>query len=147
MNGTPKGFNWKEEGFGSQPVPTVADGQETLYRAWGQGSTKLGNPTRAGVCFSLDKAISRWDAERLYSVMEWNNALFFITAFSISKGTPIWTGTVDPGDMRANLGKSFGRQVFIERNYLRGLRAISTTHLMNDLGKNRFHPSSSKTFN
>lgn len=144
---SPKSFDWKEEGFGSQPVPTVADGEETLYRAWGQGSTKLGNPTRVGVCFSLDKAASRWDAERLYSVMEWNNAVYYITSFLISKGTLIWLGNVNPGDVRAGLGRSYGRQVFVERRYLKDIKEISTSRLKNDLGGHEFHPSSSKTSN
>jgi hypothetical protein len=145
MHSVPKTFDWKEEGFKSQPVPTVASGQERLYRAWGQGSTKLGNPTRAGVCFSLDRAKSRWDAERLYSVMEWNNAVYSITEFSVPKGTPMWIGVVDPGDMRAALGSSFGRQVFIERGYLKGLKENSTARLSDDLGGNEFHPSSEKS--
>jgi hypothetical protein len=146
MPSAPNKFSWKEEGFRSQPVPMVANGEEKLYRAWGQGSTKLGNPTRAGVCFSLDQAKSRWEAERLYSVMEWNNAVYYITEFSIPKGTPMWVGTVDPGNTRAMLGGSFGRQVLIERGYLKGLKEHSTSRLANDLGANEFHPSS-KTSN
>lgn len=127
-------FDWDEEGFSAPPVLSPATGKETLYRAWGDYSTKWGNTDRPGVCFSLDRAKSRVDAERLYSVMEHGNPVIWITEFSVEKNTPLWIGKVAPGDRRAHLGGYSGNQVYIERPDLGHVREAATDPLRNDLG-------------
>ena len=129
------GFKWQDEGFAAVPVPSVATGQEKLYRAWGgDPNRKRGNSDRPGVCFSLDRASTRQQAELLYSVMEYKNPVRHLTQFSVPKGTPIWKGRVDPGDRRAALGSFSGNQVFIERAYLKGVQEVTTADLQDDLG-------------
>ncbi len=81
----------------------------------------------------------------LYSVMEYQNPVRFLTEFSISKNTPFWLGRVDPGDLRAVLGKVSGNQVFVERAYLVLLREVATTELRNDLGYNEIFSGSLPT--
>ncbi len=130
-------FDWKENGFAEAPVPKTATGLERLYRAWGgDPRRKWGNLDLPGVCFSLDKASSRWEAERLYSVMEYQNPVLYLTEFAISKDAPMWVGRVDPGDSRAILGKVSGNQVLIERANLVMVSESATTALRNDLRGN-----------
>ena len=127
-------FSWRANGFKYMPTLDLADGTERLYRAWGgHEGRKWGNKDLPGVCFSLDRAESRWDAEALYAVMEYQNPVLFITEFSVAAGTPIWLGIVDPGDQRALLGEHSGSQVLIERAYLNCVREGPTTPLRNDL--------------
>lgn len=128
-------FSWQENGFKDMPALRIADGTEKLYRAWGgDEKRKWGNTDLPGVCFSLDRARSRWDAEALYAVMEYRNPVLKLTEFSIAAGTPIWVGMVHPGDPRALLGEQSGRQVLIERAYLNSVREVDTWALRNDLG-------------
>lgn len=130
-------FDWKANGFAEAPIPKLATGSERLYRAWGSNpKRKWGNTDLPGVCFSLDKAGSRWEAEMLYSVMEYQNPVRFLTEFTISKDAPFWFGRVDPGDPRALMGNVSGSQVFVERAYLVLVREGATTELRNDLGYN-----------
>ena len=131
-------FSWQAEGFAAPPVPVVATGKERVYRAWGGTSTQLGNPNQPGVCFSFDRAASRYEAELLYSVMEWGNAVIRLTEFSIPKDTPIWVGKVDPGDRRAALGSFSGSQIYILRAYIKDLSALGTTILTDDLHGQKF---------
>ena len=127
-------FDWKDNGFLAAPSPRPATGRERLYRAWGgDPQRKRGNTERPGVCFSLDKATSRWEAERLYAVMEYRNPVLYLTEFAIPKDTPIWVGRVDPGDARALLGEVSGNQVFVERAYMDRITEVATTALRNDL--------------
>lgn len=127
-------FSWKDNGFKDAPSPALAKGTERLYRAWGgDPQRKWGNRDLVGVCFSLDRAESRWEAEALYAVMEYRNPVLFITEFSIDMDTPVWLGTVDPGDPRALLGQHSGSQVMVERAYLGGVHAGITKPLRNDL--------------
>jgi hypothetical protein len=134
-------FNWAKEGFSAPPVLSPATGKEKLFRAWGgDPKRKWGNTTHAGVCFSLDRAKSRLDAERLYAVMEYSNSVIWITEFSVGQGAPLWIGMVDPGDRRAQLGGYSGNQVYIERPSLGLVREARTDPLRNDLGGAYVHP-------
>ena len=130
-------FDWQKEGFADTPVLRPATGAEHLYRAWGGDESRiLGNTDRNGVCFSLDRASSRWDAERLYSIMEYQNPVRWTTEFRTPIGIPLWVGRVHPGDdVRAVLGRFSGRQVFIERPYVPLLKVVSTDLLIDDLGQ------------
>jgi hypothetical protein len=128
-------FDWRKEGFMAPPVPRVTCGSEKLYRAWGgDPKRKRGNTERPGVCFSLDRANTRWIAEHLYSVMEYHNLVRYISEFSIPKNIPIWEGKVDPGDLRAVLGGGSGSQVYIERAYIKNVKEVATELLQDDLG-------------
>ncbi|MDB5958912.1 MAG: hypothetical protein JWP59_206 [Massilia sp.] len=127
-------FDWKINGFRHRPAAHLASGSEKLYRAWGgHPGRKWGNKFMAGVCFSLDRAWSRVEAEKLYSVMEYQNPVHFITEFSIDKNTPIWIGKVDPGDPRAMLGRTSGSQVLVERSNLRFVHEGLTSQLRDNL--------------
>lgn len=137
-------FDWQANGFDAPPIPKVATGTEELYRAWGgDRRRKWGNTDLPGVCFSLDEASSRWHAETTYSVMEYQNAVRFLTKFSIPSGTPFWYGKVDAGDPRAILGNISGNQVLIERAYMVLVKEISTVTLSNDLGRHEVYSGKS----
>lgn len=128
-------FDWKDNGFLEPPVLARATGAEKLFRAWGGNpQRKWGNEERPGVCFSLDRAASRWEAEMLYSVMEYQNPVRFLTEFSIPKDAPYWLGRVDPGDRHALLGRVSGNQVFVERAYVVLIQEVTTSALRDDLG-------------
>jgi hypothetical protein len=129
-------FSWHENGFAAPPALVLSTGTERLYRAWGgHPSHKWGNNDRSGVCFSLDRAFSRWHAEQLFAVMEYQNPVRHLSEFSVPGRLPLWVGRVHPGDFRAVLGKVSGSQVFIERAYLHLLTEVATTDLLDDLGK------------
>ena len=133
-------FDWRLEGFKFQPTRSAAVGSERLFRAWGgDPRRKWGNADRFSVCFSLDQATSRAHAELLYSVMEYQNSVWNLTEFSIPAGTPLWRGTVDPGDRRALLGRFSGSQVLIERANLSKVKEVRTTTLPSDLGSKILH--------
>lgn len=128
-------FDWRENGFAVLPSLRPATGNESLFRAWGgDPKRKWGNSNLSGVCFSLDEAKSRRHAELLYSVMEYQNPVRYLTRFAVKQGTPIWFGRVHPGDPRALLGGVSGNQVLIERPYLNLVHEITTTALPDDLG-------------
>ena len=128
-------FDWKKNGFKYRPDRALASGNETLYRAWGgHPARKWGNKFMAGVCFSLERAWSRVEAEALYAVMEYQNPVTWITAFTIDAGTPLWIGQVDPGNPAAALGTSSGSQVLVERANLHFVHAGLTSQLRDDLG-------------
>jgi len=140
-------FDWRESGFESPPVLKAAKGDEKLYRAWGgDPRRKWGNTDKPGVCFSLDRASSRKQAESLYAVMEYWNPVHFLTEFCICKGAPLWVGKVHPGDRRAYLGTFSGNQVLIERPYLVLVEETSTRTLSDNLGGNVVHKGKHSRF-
>ena len=115
-------FDWHAHGFKHRPHSTLSLGCERLFRAWGGSPRrKWGNNSLPGVCFSLDRAKSRSEAEDLYAVMEWQNPVRYLTEFSI------------PCDPRAILGGSYGSQVFVERAFLYLVRELNTSVLDDDL--------------
>jgi len=128
-------LDWHTNGFFAPPTLVAANGHERLYRAWGGApSRKWGNTDLPGVCFSIDRALSRWHAELLYSVMEYQNPVRYLTEFSVPKGVPLWVGMIHPGDSRALFGNIAGSQVLVERAFLPQIIELSTTELANDLG-------------
>jgi hypothetical protein len=129
--------DWQANGFAEPPRLRAATGAERLFRAWGgDPRRKWGNTDLIGVCFSLNSAQSRWHAETLYAVMEYQNPVRFLTEFSIAGSTPLWIGRVHPGDPRSSLGSVSGSQVLVERAYLHLVKEVSTKPLRNDLGGN-----------
>jgi hypothetical protein len=128
-------FDWQENGFVAPPSLKTAEGTEKLYRAWGGNPRrKWGNQDLPGVCFSLDRACSRRQAEMLYSVMEYQNPVHFLTEFAVPKKMLFWSGKVHPGDPRALLGNVSGNQILIERAYLTLVKEVSTVPLVDDIG-------------
>jgi hypothetical protein len=101
---------------------------------WGGRSREKGGADRAGVCFSFDRPRSRWEAEMLFAVVEYGNAVLRLSELLAPPGTPLWVGTVDPGDPRALFGRSFGTQVFIENPRAQALFVKSTCLLPDDFG-------------
>lgn len=133
-------LDWQQNGFQAPPILSTATGAEKLYRAWGgDPRRKWGNKDLYGVCFSLDRASSRRQAEALYSVMEYQNPVYFLTEFSIRKGTPYWLGKVHPGDPRALLGASSGNQILVKQSYLVLVQEVATLTLSDDLGSNEVY--------
>lgn len=135
-------FDWRANGFATEPRQAVATGAEKLYRAWGlHPGQKYGNKNLPGVCFSFDRARSRSRAEILYAVMEYGNKVYHLTQFQLRAGAPDWIGKVHPGDPRTVLGAVSGNQVFILRQHLVFVREVSTLLLPDDLKpRGRFVP-------
>jgi len=141
-------WDWKNEGFLSPPVARLAGPRERLFRIWGLwdggGSSMLGRPSSAGVCFTTAEPTSRMDAERLLAVFEWGNPATHVTEFVAPPGTELWVGEVHPGDPRALLGTQFGAQVFIENPAAQRLIPLRTKQLLSDLGRSWFSPKGAR---
>jgi hypothetical protein len=127
-------WSWYEEGFLWPPVLWITDGWQSLYRVWGGQSSEKGRANSAGVCFSFGRPGSRWEAEKLFAVFEYGNAVLHLSEFLAPPGTPRWVGTVHPGKPRAPLGHSGGTQVFIENPRAQSLLVKSTSPVPNDIG-------------
>lgn len=133
---TKQNWNWRAEGFASEPTGVVLRGPVTLYRVWGGMSTELGSPTRPGVCFSLEQPRTRREAEELFSVWEWGNACRFVSRFQVWPSATIFVGQAHPGDFHDHgLGEP-GSQVFIEIDDVRRFvqRIGTPVSLLDDLG-------------
>lgn len=127
-------WNWLAEGFAHPPRLVHATHRQLVYRVWGGTATKLGSPTRPGVCLSGRKPASRVDAERLFAVWEWGNSCLWVTTFEVIAGTPMFVGRVDPGqNPMPALGATWA-QILIEQPVSGKLREIGTQRLHNDLG-------------
>jgi hypothetical protein len=132
-------WDWHEEGFAAPPTLTIAKGGERVYRAFGGAATVFGKPGRKGVCFSFDRARSRREAERLYSVAEWGNSFWRIATFEVPKGTPMWVGRVHPGDSHVHRLDQIGTQIFIQNPWAMHLALLGTAPLLNDLAGGWVH--------
>jgi hypothetical protein len=126
-------WNWRDEGFGSEPRSVTLHKPARIFRVWGGQASKAGSPHRAGVCFSMQKPLSRKWAERLFSVWEWGNACIWVTTFDVKPGTTLFVGSVDVGDAAPDLADRRGVQVFIENPVAGTLREIVTERLTHDL--------------
>jgi hypothetical protein len=89
----------------------------------------VGQQIYGGRVFFAGPGVVAVEAEKLYSAMEYQNPVRFITEFSIDKDTPIWIGQVDPGDPRAMLGTTSGNQLLVERSNLRFVHEKLTSQL------------------
>jgi hypothetical protein len=86
-------FDWKLKGFGAPPEPKAAgDGGVLLYRCWGAGSKEWGTGY-----FSLDKPTSVIDAELRFNIVDWGNAVTFVSTFRLKEGFLYWVGPVGHG--------------------------------------------------
>jgi hypothetical protein len=138
-------WQWRAEGFLSEPQRRGAPSGLKLYRAWGGTSLKNGSPSRPGVCLSTQRPSTRLEAERLFSAWEWGNPCLWLTDFRVVAGTPIYIGAVDPGDYVSPtlMGSSHGVQVFIENPvHSKQLIEVATTRLLDDLGGRYVVPGS-----
>ena len=126
-------WHWHEEGFLQPPRITQATTAQHVYRVWGGTATKLGNPSRPGLCLSGQKPMSRRDAERLFSVWEWGNSCLWVTTFELVAGTTLFVGQVHPGEWEAPALTSSGEQIFIEQPVREKVREVATERLRDDL--------------
>jgi hypothetical protein len=90
---------WSDYGFASPPVRRTAPAVEGLvvYRAWGGSSSEQGSGF-----FSLEKPVSVLDAELRFNIVDWGNAVRFVSTFRILGGVPYYMGLVahSHGDLR-----------------------------------------------
>lgn len=128
-------WNWKDEGFSSEPKQVRLSHRVVVYRAWGGTSQEFGNPLGAGVCFSFDKPQTRLQAEGLFAVWEYGNACRFLTEFQIFPGTTVYIGKVDPGDFYDHGLGVPGSQVFVETGDKAFVHKIGQHTLIDDLGR------------
>jgi len=140
-------WNWRDEGFGTEPKPVPASPGLRLYRAWGGSSAKTGTPSRPGVCFSTQRPDTRSEAEGLFSAWEWGNSCLWLTEFRVIGRPQLYVGPVHPGDYVAPhlLDTRVGVQVFIENPLHGKLFEVQTTRLVDDLGGVHVHPGSRRT--
>lgn len=139
-------WNWREEGFRTEPKRIVTWPGLRLYRVWGGTSTKLGNPSRPGVCFSTQRPLTRLEAERLFSVFEWGNSCQWLTEFRVTGHLELFVGAVHPGDYVDPLlaDPRVGVQVFVENPLHGKLCEGQTTRLGDDRAGMHFHPGSQR---
>jgi hypothetical protein len=103
---------WKNQGFLHCPKLYPATGMEHLFRVWSNPDRKKGS------FFSLVAYRSRREAELHSNVMQYGNGVLHQTRFTVAKGTPMWVGSVHPGDHPDKLGTAAGTQVYIDKEFL-----------------------------
>jgi hypothetical protein len=136
-------WNWRDEGFLTQPIALPVLSGVVVYRVWGGTATETGSPTRPGVCFSFEKSTTRRKAEGLLAVWEWGNACRFVTTFEILPGATIFIGRVHPGDFyQSGLGAP-GSQIFVEAFQVKQfVRQIGQAQkLLDDVGSHVIVPN------
>ena len=129
-------WSWQQEGFDAAPRAMSAPQGLLLFRAWGGAASKMGSPTRPGVCLSTLRPSTRTEAERLFSAWEWGNSCIWLTEFRTAPGTTLHVGHVDAGqvlDLRL-ISLRKGVQVFVENPAHAKLFEMGTTRLVDDLG-------------
>ena len=140
-------WNWRDEGFRTEPKRVPASPGLRLYRAWGGTSTKTGSLSRPGVCFSTQRPDTRSEAEGLFSAWEWGNSCLWLTEFRVVGRPELYVGPVHPGDYVAPhlSDPRVGVQVFIENPLHGKLFEVQTTRLADDLGGRHVLPGSRRT--
>jgi hypothetical protein len=100
-------FDWKAQGFASEPKITVNQDQAglLLYRAWGNTSSEWGSGF-----FSLEKPSSVLDAELRFNVVDWGNGVHFVSTFRLKPNFPYYVGPVAHGPL--DMSRT-GTQVFV----------------------------------
>src|SRR5688572_4847267 len=91
-------WNWRDEGFRSEPRLIRTSGALRLFRAWGGPSQKSGQPRKPWRLLLDTEARHASRAERLFSAWEWGNSCLWITEFRIMAGMELYVGPVDQGD-------------------------------------------------
>lgn len=125
--------NWLGLGFQDPPTRSSALGGERLFRVHGGAARRLGTAGGRGVFFSLDRPRSRREAERLFAVAEYGNALLYLSEFRVPTGTPMWLGRVHPGDAPMPGWNRGGSQVFVEQPWAMHVLCVATTRLSDDM--------------
>jgi len=140
-------WNWRDEGFRSEPRLIRAPGALRLFRAWGGTSQKTGSLGRPGVCFSTQKPNTRAEADRLFSAWEWGNSCLWLTEFRVNAGAELYIGPVDQGDFVDSSLRDprHGVQVFIQNPINAKLFEVQTTRLRDDLEGRHVLPGSRRT--
>ena len=140
-------WNWRNEGFRTEPSRVTAPAGLRLYRAWGGTSQKTGSPARPGVCFSTQRPDTRAEADGLFSAWEWGNSCFWLTEFFVSGRIEIYVGPVHPGNYvdPSLRDPRYGVQVFIENPLQGKVVEVQTTRLVDDLDGRHVLPGSRRT--
>ena len=115
--------DWMEElGFWDVPRRVTLPNDVLAWRVWGGTSGEgLGDRAR-GLFLTTERPLTRSDAEKALAVMEHGNACRFATRFRIDAHTPLYIGTVHPGDADRILPGVPGTQIFVERSHCHHVR-------------------------
>lgn len=93
-----------------------------LYRAWGASSSETGSGY-----FSLEKPSSVLDAELRFNIVDWGNAVHFVSTFRLIEGFTCFVGPVAHG--RYDLSRP-GRQAFIPPPFLSKLQRVGSYEVL-----------------
>jgi hypothetical protein len=117
-----------DHGFGSIPQRRSAPEAHglTVYRAWGGSSTEWGSGF-----FSLEKPTSVLDAELRFNIVDWGNAVRFVSTFRIGGGVPYYIGPVAHGVRDLSLS---GTQIWISKQDLVNVQLIKHAELLSTDG-------------
>jgi len=85
--------DWMQYGFAAPPRPQVAHTGLILYRSWG-GS----NNREWGRFFTSLRPRSVLEAEAMCNIVEWGNAVYFVSTFRVLAGTPMMVGRIAHGN-------------------------------------------------
>jgi hypothetical protein len=125
--------NWRGLGFVAAPIRSLATGAERVYRVHGGATQSHGKPGGQGVFFSWQRPRRRWEAERLFAIAEWGNALLHVSTFTVPEGTPMWIGRVDPGDSYQPGWGATGSQVYVQNPWAMRMVRVEVPPLLDDM--------------
>lgn len=110
---TKTGVNWLSRGFAAIPDRRVSEGTGLLlYRCWGTRRPGVGSGEWGTGYFSLEKPSSVLDAELRFNIVDWDNAVNFVSTFRLRPGFEYFVGPVAHGESDIS---RIGSQVFIEQ--------------------------------
>lgn len=90
--------DWHKKGFACPPERCVSPPQGlTLYRCFGGASRELGSSF-----YSLEKPLSVVDAELRFNIVDWGNAVRFVSTYCLLAARVYYVGPVahGPRDLR-----------------------------------------------
>ena len=120
--------DWQSKGFASVPILRVSGGQGVmLYRCWGERAQRVGSTEWGSGYFSLEKPVSVLEAELRFNVVDWNNAVHFVSSFRLKPGFSYWLGPVAHGACDTSLP---GWQVFVEQPLTVKLDLVSSREVL-----------------
>lgn len=86
--------DWRALGFARDPVPALSPKSGiVMYRCFGHTTSEFGEEGK-GVYFSRQKPGSVLEAELLFSIAEWGNAIHFVSEFRLKPGFIYYEGEV-----------------------------------------------------
>jgi len=115
---------WAKKGFSAPPVRRMSVGEGLiLYRCWGGSSSEWGTGY-----FSLEKPSSVIDAELRFNIVDWGNAVRFVSVFRLKPGFHYYVGPVAHGSR--DLSRK-GQQVFVEAPVMPKLWLVVSREFLN----------------